>query len=85
MSLERFIGPDGLILLLSLLVVGELPTVEIVDLAKRVQIPGYELARNLVGEENLPEFLVPSLGHGCYLQSEIGEIVTRALKNQKAA
>jgi hypothetical protein len=78
-------GPDGLILLLSLLAVGELPTVEVIELAKRVQIPGYELARNLVGEENLPRLLLPSLGHGCYLQSEINEVLTRAVKNQEAA
>lgn len=85
LCLERFIGPDGLILLLSLLAVGELPTVEVIELAKRVQIPGYELARNLVGEENLPQFLLPSLGHGCYLQSEIAELLTRAMKDREAA
>jgi hypothetical protein len=83
--LERFIGTDGLILLLSLLAQGELPTVEVIELAKRVQIPGYELARNLVGEGNLPQLLLPSLGHGCYLQSEITEVLTRAMRNQEAA
>lgn len=36
LCLERFIGPDGLILLLSLLAEGELPTVEVIELAKRV-------------------------------------------------
>ena len=85
LCLERFMGPDGLTLLLSLLAVGELPTVELIELAKRVQIPGYELARNLVGEESLPRVLRPSLGHGCYLQSEIDEVLNRALKNQEAA
>jgi hypothetical protein len=85
LSLERFIGPDGLVLLLSLLAVGELPTAEVIELAKRVQIPGYELAHNLVGEENLPQLLLPSLGHGCYLQSEINEVLTRAVKSQEAA
>lgn len=84
LSLERFIGPDGLILLLSLLAVGELPTVEVIELAKRVQIPGYEVARNLVGEENLPQLLPPSLGHGCYLQSEITELLARAMKDQSS-
>jgi hypothetical protein len=49
LSLERFVGPDGLILLLSLLAAGELATDEVIELAKRVQIPGYELARNVVG------------------------------------
>ena len=85
LSLERFTGPDGLTLLLSLLAVGELPTLEIIELAKRVQIPGYELARNLVGEENLPQLLPPSLGHGCYLQSEIDEVLTRVTKRRQAA
>lgn len=84
LSLERFIGPDGLILLLSLLAAGELPTIELIELAKRVQIPGYELARNLVGERNLLGFLSPSLGHGCYLQWEIAELLRRAMSDQAA-
>ena len=62
LSLERFVGPDGLILLLSLLVAGELPMAEVVELAKRVQIPGYELARNLVGQRNLSQIPPPLLG-----------------------
>jgi hypothetical protein len=28
---------------------------------------------------------VPSLGHGCYLQSEIAEVLARAMKNHQAA
>jgi len=84
LSLDRFIGPDGLILLLSLLAVGELPTLDVIELAKRVQIPGYELARNLVGKEKLPQLLHPFLGYGCYLQSEIDEVLSRAV-NQQAA
>lgn len=85
LCLERFIGPDGLTLLLSLLAAGELPSIEVIELAKRVQIPGYELARNVVGERNLPQFLSPSLGHGCYLQSEIAELLTLTVKDQEAA
>ena len=77
LSLERFTGPDGLVLLLSLLAAGELPISEVIELAKRVQIPGYELARNLAGNGNLLQVLSPSLGYGCYLQSEIAELVTR--------
>lgn len=80
LCLERFIGPDGLILLLSLLAAGELPAAEVIELAKRVQIPGYEVARNLTGQGNLTQRFPPSLGHGCYLQSELRELVTRVLK-----
>lgn len=85
LCLERFIGPDGLILLLSLLAAEELPPVEVIELARRVQIPGYELARNLLGKDTLPQLLLPSLGHQCYLQSEIVELLTRAMKDQEAA
>lgn len=85
LCLERFTGPDGLALFLSLLAEGELPTGEVIELAKRVQIPRYELARNLVGPENLIELLHPSLGHGCYLQSEITELLVRAMKDHEAA
>lgn len=85
LSLERFVGPDGLILLLALLAAGELPSIEVIELAKRVQISGYELARNVVGAANLPRFLSPSLGHGCYLQSEINELLAMAINGQKAA
>jgi len=79
LSLERFVGTDGLILLLSLIAEGELPTAELIEIAKRVQIPGYELARNLIGQRNLPHVLPSSLGHGCYLQSEILELIRRAM------
>ena len=85
LSLERFVGPDGLIVLLSLLAAGELPKVDVIELAKRVQIPGYELARNFIGEKKLGKLVLPSLGHGCYFQSEITEMLTRATKNQRAA
>jgi hypothetical protein len=85
LCLERFTGPDGLILLLALLAQEELPMMEVIELAKRVQIPGYELARNLVGRENLPEFLRPSLGNGWYLQSELAELLRRKMKNHEAA
>ena len=85
LSLERFVGPDGLILLLSLLVAGELPMAEVVELAKRVQIPGYELARNLVGQRNLSQIPPPLLGRGCYLQAEIAELLTLAMKDREVA
>ena len=85
LSLERFTGPDGLALLLSLLAGRELPVDDVIELAKRVQIPGYELACNLAGEESLAQLLPSSLGHGCYLQSEISELLLRTMKGHEAA
>ena len=83
LPLERFIGSDGLVLLLSLLAVGELPTAEIIELAKRVQVPGYELARNLAGQGNLSQILPPLLGSGCYLQTEIAKLIAWAMKERE--
>jgi hypothetical protein len=80
LSLECFVGPDGLTLLLSFLAAGELPPAEVIQLARRVQLPGYELACNLVGQQNLTQVLPPSLGHECYLMSELTELITRAMK-----
>lgn len=82
LCLERFVGSDGLILLLSFLAAGDLPTTEVVELAKRVQIPGYELACNLVGTRDLPQLFPPALGHGCYLQSELAELVKRVVRGR---
>lgn len=47
LPLDRLVGADGLMFLLSFLAEGELPRREILELIKRVQIPAYELVRNL--------------------------------------
>jgi hypothetical protein len=75
LPLERLVGADGLMILLSLLAEGELPHHEILELVKRVQIPGYELVRNLSPRGQHSKLLSPVLSHGCYLQSEIREML----------
>jgi len=74
LPLERLVGADGLMVLLSLLAEGELPHREILELVKRVQIPGYELVRNLSRRQH-SKLLSPVLSHGYYLQSEIREML----------
>jgi len=78
LPLERFVGPDGLMMLFSLLADGSLPRGEVLELAKRVQIPRYELARRLSRESTSSNGVTQSLGHGCYLQSEIREMIALA-------
>ena len=80
LSLGRFVGPDGLMLLLSLIAENELPTQEVLELAKRVQIPGYEQARDLFQEAILQGIIEPSIGTGFYLQSEIQALLQWSLK-----
>ena len=48
LALGRFVHPDGLMLLLSMIAERELPVQELIELAKLVQIPGYEAAREPV-------------------------------------
>ena len=76
---ERFIGPDGLMMLFSFLAAGSLPAEEILELAKRAQIPGYELARSALQESTFSNVVARFLGHRCYLQSEIREAIALAL------
>jgi hypothetical protein len=85
LSLECFVGPDGLSLLLSFLAEGDLPAAEVIRLVKRVQIPGYELACNLLGQENLAAVLPPALGHECYSSAELTELITGALEEPQSA
>jgi hypothetical protein len=79
LPLERFVGPDGLMMLFSLLADGSLPRDEILELAKRVQIPGYELARDLSADLTSSNAVSQFLGHRCYLQLEIREMIALAL------
>jgi hypothetical protein len=74
-----FVGPDGLMMLFSLLADGSLPREEILELAKRVQIPGYELARDLSANLTSSNAVSQFLGHRCYLQLEIREMIALAL------
>lgn len=75
LPLERLVGADGLMILLSFLAEEELPHREILELVKRVQIPGYELVRNLSPRGQHSTLLSPVLSHGYYLQSEIREML----------
>ena len=70
LPLERFVGADGLMLLLSFLASGEMPKDEVLELTKRVQIPGYEMTHELF-EAIGSEIFTPSMMPGYYLQAEI--------------
>jgi len=69
LPLNGLVGADGLMVLLSLVAEGGLPHAEILELVKRVQVPGYELIRRLAPRGQQSKLLSPILGHRCYLQS----------------
>jgi hypothetical protein len=78
LTLETFLGADGLMVLLSFLAAGQPPKAEVIELAKRVQVPGYELTCNLLRKGKISKALIPFFGHDCYLQSEMQEILIGA-------
>jgi hypothetical protein len=75
LSLERFMGPDGLMLLMSLIASGEAAAGDVIEVAKRVQIPGYEQARDSFQLAIDCGLLSPAIGNGFYLQSEIRAVL----------
>jgi hypothetical protein len=79
LPLERFVGPDGLMLLLSLIAQVEMPRAELLELVKRVQIPGYEQTRELFYDAIHGGAVAPLIGDGFYTQSEIHELLNWAL------
>lgn len=78
LALDRFAGPDGLMLLLSMIAERELPVQELIELAKRVQIPGYEAAHELIRDAVNEGVIAPSISSGFYLQCEIWDVLNWA-------
>ena len=75
LALDRFTGPDGLMLLLSMIAERELPLQELIELAKRVQIPGYEAVYELVHDAVSEGVIAPCISSGFYLQCEIWDVL----------
>ena len=75
LALDRFPGPDGLMLLLSMIAEPELPLQQLIELAKRVQIPGYEAAYELVHDAVSEGVIAPCISSGFYLQCEIWDVL----------
>lgn len=75
LSLIACSGTDGLVLMLSMLAQGEYPRDEVIELVKRLHVPGYEETRDLFQRAISEQVLVPAIGPGYYLQSEIRDVL----------
>jgi hypothetical protein len=62
-------------LLLSFLAMGEMPKDDVLELAKRVQIPGYEQTRELFQEAMNEGVVTPAIRERYYLQSELDALL----------
>jgi hypothetical protein len=56
------------------------PAAKLIELAKRVQIPGYEEARVLFEEAISERVVAPAIGPGYYLQREIQDVLRWAAR-----
>jgi len=62
-------------LLLSMIMERELPAQELIELTKRVQIPGYEAVHEAVHDAVREGVITPSISPGFYLQCEISDVL----------
>lgn len=71
MQLDAYLGPDGLMQLLTLLSNGKLPPTEVIEMVKRLHIPGYEHGRHHF-EQAIEEGLIdPDTKFGFFPQRDI--------------
>ncbi len=75
LALDRLAGPDGLMLLLSMVAERELPLQDLMELAKRMQIPGYEAAYELLHDAVGEGVIATCISSGFYLQCEIWDVL----------
>lgn len=68
-------GPDGLMMLLSILQKGAIPAEAVVEMIKRIHVPGYEHARGRLQAAIEAGVLEPSYPEGFPRQREIEAVV----------
>lgn len=82
LPLSRFLGPNGLMLLLSFIYEGRLPTSLILEMIKRLHIPGYEHARFYFEEALNEDVFDPNMPPGFYWQDDIRAVLEFANKRR---
>lgn len=82
LPLEQFTGPDGLMRLLSFIAEKELPTEEVLEMIKRIHIPGYEHARHHFKRAISDGAFEPNMPTGYYWQSDIAATLAWLKENR---
>lgn len=75
LPLKDFVGTDGLILLLSLIAGEEVPTDQVLEMIKRLHVPGYEHARFHFEDAIADGVFAPNRSPGYYTTRDISEVL----------
>jgi len=76
MDLEHFAGPDGLVRLLALISRGEFKDMEeVLEIIKRIHIPGHEAARLFYDEAISEDVFDSNIRTGYYTQRNIEDVL----------
>lgn len=73
--LATFLGPDGLMQLLSFIQSGEAPAAQTIEVIKRLHIPGYESARPFLEQAVSEGIIEPNMPNGFYWQNELSQVI----------
>jgi len=82
LPLSHFIGPDGLMQLLAMIVDQAVPVSEILEMIKRIHIPGYEHARLHFDRAISEGVFEPNMPKNFYRQSDIEDTIQFAEKEE---
>jgi len=73
LPLKNFVGADGLMELLSMLASGEIAKEEVLEMIKRLHVPGYEQARHHFDEAISNGVFEPNTAPGYYSTKDIAK------------
>lgn len=82
--LKCYLGVDGLNKLLSDMEAGEIDLKEVLEMTKRLHIPGYEHARAFFEEALADEIIDPNMYPGYYRQTEIEAVLEFAATKEES-
>ncbi|MGC1276297.1 MAG: hypothetical protein WBC44_21550 [Planctomycetaceae bacterium] len=80
-ALSEFVGPDGLMDLLELIQKEELPASEVIELIKRIHVPGYEASRPHLNEAIRNGIIEINREDGFYSQDQLMSVLEWASRD----
>lgn len=83
LSLQEFTPPNGLMTLIGIIIDRESPVDEVLEIMKRLYVPGYEEARPYFAEALKEEVTYASMPPGCYRQTQIQEVIEWAARKAR--